>query len=133
MDATHCIRCNSKLEGRHFKFCSRTCRLKEYQKTSGIVGFGLPPGTTGTISELRVSCDLLVRGFEVFKALSPHCSCDLAVIYNKKLFRIEVRSGYRNKRTGTVLTNRSDPLKFDIFAIVLRDEIIYEPPLDSLL
>lgn len=96
-----------------------------------MLGTGLPTGTAGTISELLVGVDLLKRGYEVFRALSPSCSCDLSILKDGCLLRVEVKTGYRNGATGNVITTTpKDRDHFDIFAIVIRgEEIIYEPEL----
>jgi len=40
----------------------------------------LLPSTVGAMAELCVAADLLRHGFEVFRAVSPHSTCDLAVL-----------------------------------------------------
>lgn len=58
--------------------------------------------------------------------MSPSCSCDLAIMKNKKLYRVEVRSGYI-LRNGNISTDRNH--KADVLAVVLHKEnkIVYEP------
>lgn len=90
----------------------------------------LPTGTVGAISELRVAADLLQRGYAVFRALSPSCPCDLAILWDNRLFKMEVktasRSGFTNKVTYSMSSNRNS---YDILAAVLPDEIVYVPAL----
>lgn len=75
-----------------------------------------------------VACDLLRRGYEVFRALSPSASCDLAILKAGKLLRVEVRTGYRDRITGQVGTTRTH--RADILAIAVHDgSIVYEPPI----
>lgn len=106
-------------------YCSKKCRNAHhnslYQRS---VYVGLSTGTVGAIGELRVASDLLAKGVEVFRALSPSCSCDLAVLKNGMLKRIEVRTAYRQK-DGTVRYCKVST-RADILARVLPDEIIYE-------
>lgn len=90
---------------------------------------GVSTGTVEAISELRVSVDLLAKGYEVFRALSPSCSCDLTVMKNGELLRIEVRTAYRGK-SNNIITSRSR-FKADHFALVLPSEIVYEPELPA--
>ena len=83
-------------------------------------------GTKGAIGEYAVCVDLLRQGWEVFKAVSPSCSCDLIIQNKDGAKRVEVRTG-RTNLYGTVNTVRKH--KADVLAIVLRDKIVYEPPL----
>jgi hypothetical protein len=107
----------------HF-YCSE-CK-KEYFRTGTD---GIPSSTVGAISEILVSADLLKKGYEVFRAMSPSCSCDLAVLKDGKLKRIEVRTGKRI-RNGKIYASK-DGFRADIFATVVHKEniITYEPKL----
>lgn len=72
------------------------------------------------------SVDLLEKGFEVFRSLSPNCSCDLIIQKDNKLQRVEVRTGFVYKEKIAV----SRKIRADILAIVLpKGKIIYEPNL----
>ncbi len=112
------------------KYCGRQCALKgatrEYQKRNPRLG--VPAGTVGAIHELLACADLLRKGFDVFRALSPSSSCDAAIIANGKLYRIEVTTGCFSA-SGKI----QHPLKrngFDILAIVFKSgEIQYVPSL----
>jgi len=110
------------------KFCSRKCSRGYWAVLYGIDKL-LPCGTVGAIAELVVATDLLKKGYDVFRALSPHCSCDLAILKNRKLYRIEVRNGYRLKNGKTCCTNKH--INADILALYIRVEnlIIYTPEL----
>jgi hypothetical protein len=113
-------------------FCSNRCRTAHYKQQIGTLGSGLPSGTTGAIGELVVAIDLLRRGYEVFRALSPSCSCDLAIIRDRNLVRVEVRTAYLNKLTGSILRNGVDSAKHDLLALVIVNDgsrILYEPEL----
>ena len=76
------------------KYCSKECQSRFYRDENGLVPTypGISTSTVGTISELIVAVDLLKRGYDVFRALSPTCSCDLAFITNGRLVRVEVRT-----------------------------------------
>lgn len=117
------------------KFCSDVCRSAQYNSQFRHVNRTdkkIPTGTTGTISELLVAADLLKSGYEVFRALSPSCSCDLAILKNGKLIRVEVTTAYIGP-SGKLLTCKKPNEKSDIIAYVLKagNEIIYEPPLND--
>jgi hypothetical protein len=107
------------------KTCSQTCRLVKAKIHYVKVPYNLPTGTIGAISELRVAADLLAKGYEVFRALSPSCSCDLAILQKGKLLRVEVRTG--NCQSGRVYCRDSNNEKHDVFAVVnnITGEIIY--------
>ena len=81
------------------KYCSAGCRnkceLEKYRIKNP--SYSLPKGTTGKLNELIVSADLLKRGYEVFMALSPHASCDMAILKGGELFRVEVKTAYKSK------------------------------------
>lgn len=127
----NCLRCGLEFEadGRKTLYCSRQCQSLAYRKKIGIKGAGLPTGTTGAIGELKVAIDLLSRGYEVFRAVTPNCSCDLAILKNGRLLRIEVRTAYLNNLTGKIAHNIPKSGRYDIYAAVLPDRIIYEPDL----
>lgn len=74
-----------------------------------------------------VAADLLAKGYEVFRAVSPSCSCDLAILRDGKLTRVEVRTGYRNGHTGAMVYARKH--RAEIVAVAIGNEIVYEPEL----
>jgi hypothetical protein len=133
-----CAQCGKpfgKLRSNATTFCSKECRNQNYYQRA------ILPRTSfdkrhvqGTLSELLVCVDLLKRGHEVFRAINQFCSCDLTVTINGKSYRVEVRTGYKNRYTNKALPNRKqDPAKSDILAIVLQNEqVVYEPTLESL-
>lgn len=119
-----CCVCQEEFEGAaHQIYCSYKCKSKSLK----IRDWGLSKGTVGAIQELKVAVDLLSKGYEVFRAESPACSCDLVVLKNNKVYRVEVRTGYRN-RHGTLLYSK-DRIKADYTAVVVLDEIVYIPSL----
>ena len=68
------------------------------------------------------------KGYEVFRACSPSSSCDLAILKNGKLLKIEVRTGQKVRKA--IMYNKEN-IHADITAVVLYnpDEIIYLPKL----
>src|SRR5437867_12701831 len=66
----------------------------------------LSTGTKGAISELRVASHLMGLGFQVFKNLSMHGSCDLVAISRRgRVIKVQVKStlsinSFRNLRLG---------------------------------
>jgi len=92
----------------------------------------LLPSTVGAMAELCVAADLLRHGFEVFRAVSPHSTCDLAVLKGGKLYRVEVKAGYRT--ASGVLKGNAAKNPHDILAIYHAGEgiVAYTPELQSL-
>lgn len=89
-------------------------------------------GTVGAISELLVSVDLMNRGFNIFRSLSPHAPCDLVATRGEGTFRIEVKTGIINEE-GRIEqpTFRAKKLHkaFDVLAVVCRNgKIAYHCP-----
>jgi len=113
------------------KFCSRKClttdrnsQFKSLQQYPGI-----PPGTVGAIGELVVAADLLQRGYEVFRSLSPSASCDLAILKDGQLLRIEVRTGYQSAEKKLIVSNKNH--RADVLAVNTNAGIIYIPTLEK--
>jgi len=108
------------------KYCSHECSLEVSRRCYTRVQHNLPTGTIGAMSELRVATDLLSKGYEVFRALSQSCSCDLAILQNDKLLRVEVKTG--NVRKGKLYCPNMDNGKHDILAIVdpINGQITYK-------
>jgi hypothetical protein len=76
-----------------------------------------------------VSGDLMKRGYHVFRALSPSCPCDLAVLKDNNLVLIEVTTGYRGKDGKHSFPEHKNG-RYDVVAVVFHDgEIIYKPSL----
>lgn len=131
-----CLQCQRPIDAdkrKHAKYCSKHCRSKHYGERIGIIGTGLAPATTGALAELLISADLLKRGYEVFRALSPSCSCDLMVLKDGKTIRVEVKTAYRNKISGNIMRSPVKPGAFDLVAMVIGGiEILYTPELERL-
>ena len=100
-----------------------------YRRYNPARAVGLPTATVGAISELRVAIDLFEKGYEVFRALSPTCSCDLAILNDGKLLRVEVKTAYRNTKGSTIPPPKG--IRADVAALVLPDTIEYQPTLES--
>lgn len=133
----NCKHCNGEFQSRmknrlQKAYCSRNCRILASEARKGCRPnpyAGLPTATIGALNELRVAIDLLMRGYEVFRALSPSCSCDLAILKDGKLSRIEVKTGYARPDGTIPLYKRIREHRADILALALPDKIHYEPSL----
>ena len=83
----------------------------------------------GTASELLVSADLIGRGYEVYRALCQHASCDMIAVAGDAMYRVEVKTGYRATKHCSVRPSN----RFDVLAVVVRGRgIIYSPDLPNL-
>ena len=129
-----CIYCHEPLtelqQRRHSKFCSRECssRLnrnayKANNQPSSRV-FDIPSATVGAIGELLVAVDLLKRRYNVFRAVSPSADCDIVIVADKTVYRVEVTTGYKSP-TGKLYYPPHDPQKYDVIAVLVGDEIHY--------
>lgn len=131
---TSCLECGhqiptKRLSWKTTKFCSNRCRQIAYNKntTQRSAYKHLSPGTVGALHELTVACDLIRRGFHVFRAISASCVCDLAILKGKKLVRVEVTTGYHTV-AGNITYPLHDPSNYDIMAVVVKGGITYFPP-----
>ena len=122
-----CANCSKNFETYRTNkmFCCKKCNVSFSKYYTG-TNYDVPTGTVGAIQELKVSLDLLIKGYHVFRSMSPSCPCDLAILKNKKLLTVEVRTRYRNK-LGKVSYPKKNSDNPDIWAIVVGDKIIYEP------
>ena len=101
-----------------------------------IVNTGVSPwanepvaATKGTISELRVTLDLLTKGFHVFLPCSPASPCDLIALKNTKLIKIQVRSA--GNASTFYSDKRDDKSNIDCYAFVMEDAIAYTTNLNE--
>lgn len=130
-----CVVCQQQRPYRYKRWgkcCSYNCKEKLREQQAALNGTVLlAAGTVGAISELRAAADLLSKGYEVFRALSPSCSCDLAILRNSHIIRVEVRTGQLGKN-GIVPKGQMNQMhRADILALVLPDKIVYHPPLSE--
>lgn len=131
-----CRRCQTPIPLQRLRHHAKTCSLRcttRHHNTQRIylsTRLDLPAPTVGALAELVVGADLMRRGYEVFRSLSPAASCDLAILGPEGLRRVEVRTAYRTKHGVQVKTNG----RYDLFAAVIHCEnlIIYTPPLEDL-
>lgn len=117
---------------RHARTCSEGCTKKD-SRARWVALQGRPPlsaQTTGAVAELVVAADLMRRGYEVFRALSPSCSCDLAVLRDGLLVRVEVRTGNRLTSGDVCVPLRErDKGRHDVMAVyVAKDAAIEYSP-----
>jgi hypothetical protein len=118
-----------------------SCRWAGPQKAEPevLVEYGPTPverdnTATGALSELLVATDLMRRGYDVFRALSPSSPCDLIILQGVATQRVEVRTGHRSP-TGRLIApiGNKDVGRSDIVAIVYDKgkHIVYLPAFEG--
>lgn len=131
-----CLQCSGAMPERRVRrnavycgdACARTAYQARYKEDNPARERPLSTGTAGALSELIVACDLMKRGFHVFRALSPSCECDLAILRDGSFRRVEVTTGYIYGPSGKVMVAPHKAERYDVLAIVLREgEIVYRP------
>jgi predicted nucleic acid-binding Zn ribbon protein len=129
-----CLQCNSDLpDVSGIAYCSYHCREEAKSERERYRNKILSSGTSGALKELAVCIDLMKMGWNVFRAVSPSCPCDLMIAKDSFSLRVEVKTGYVNL-DGSIRHSgfRTDENKMfpDIIAIVMGDgTVIYQPSL----
>ena len=134
MEKISCHQCGKEITGKWIserrRFCTLACSrafMKNIYKKLNPRAHNLISGDVGLLHELKVVCDLMVRGYEVFKAMNGGASCDLAILKNGKLIRVEVTTGTRLPG-GKIVRPPKNLNQFEVLATVFHDgEIVYEP------
>lgn len=119
---------------RRTKYCSDMCAaVKTRSSLRGFSsGLSLASATVGAISEMTVCADLLARGYEVFRSVSPACGCDLVAYRDGVCVRVEVRTGKRYSN-GNLCYPKGARGHYDVMAVVealTPDGIWYSKPMD---
>jgi hypothetical protein len=107
--------------------CMRIVTQATYKSRSNTAETRLNTCQTGARSELCATCDLMSKGYEVFRALSPSSSCDLVIIKNGGMRRVEVRTAIVGRAPDEISfsTTAKDRGRQDIFAGVVGDQVFY--------
>jgi len=108
MKRTHfktCPTCGSEFQTTNMRkqYCNVRC-TPSYQRAQAFykdIKVKLPSGTVGTCGELLAAHDLLLRGYFVFRSMTPNSPVDLIILNGKKVYTVEVKSGYM-KADGTI-------------------------------
>ena len=89
-----CTRCGIQKETNqpYQKYCSNECRRFVSNPLAKIV----LRRNMGAYSELAVILDLFKRGYEVYRAVSGHCSGDIIAEKNNNLTKIDATTGRVN-------------------------------------
>ena len=129
----NCLKCGDSYKPKktYQQFCSVRCRVFKNNEGKPFFRLGLATGTVGAIAELMVSCDLMRRGFELYRALSQSSSCDLLALRGGVFYSVEVRSGQHTIKKGVQYSKQN--IRAQIVAVVTHvdEEIHYFPPFES--
>jgi Holliday junction resolvase-like predicted endonuclease len=87
----------------------------------------MKPGDVGAMAELLVASDLLRQGYQVFRACSPHATCDLVAMKDRSMIRVEVRTALMRK-DGTLTASVRETDECDLYALVCGTVIEYMKP-----
>jgi hypothetical protein len=124
-----CLGCGKEFQPRknYHIYCSQKCAEPTYRPDRYHFEKSIPSGTVGAIGELYVSLWLMRNGWDVYRALSPAASCDIAAIKENRLYRFEVRTGYRN-RAGQVCYPKKS-IRAENVAVVIypEPELVFLP------
>lgn len=89
-------------------------------------------GKEGAIGEMLVTVDLMRKGFDVFRAISPSCPCDLIALRGIQMVRVEVTKGRRTGIDGKKLRwCYHNPARYDLLAVWETDGTINYDPIRS--
>lgn len=119
------------------KYCSETCsnealkraRRRDYTPSTTT---NLLKGHLGAAGEITVCADLLRKGYSVFRSVAFDSPYDLVISSGRKMYRVEVKTSRRRKRSRTIQSGLAGRQKgiADFLAIALEDgEIVYKPSL----
>jgi len=105
---------------------ARAARLKSIRAARKV----LCPSTSGALAELIACTDLIRKGYEVFRAISPACSCDLTILKNGKIQRVEVRTATKTSNGVLSYCHKSTDIgRYDVLALVCDGIVTYRPDL----
>lgn len=137
-----CDQCRKDYKAGHGqRFCSPVCRTSFHRKYNHCPDIerdnNLTTATIGSIHEYQVSVDLMRRGWQIFKALSPNGPVDLVAIKADRILRVQVTKGSKykseSKRTERIChgKGKNGSGRYDLLAIsMVSGEIVYIPTLE---
>lgn len=127
-----CLNCGVVIEGpwlENKRFCKVACRVewvsRKYREKNPLRKASHQ--TVGTISELTVIIDLLSKGCEVFRSVTPHSPCDLAVLKDGTLRKVEVKTGHHSPSGQVIYPSLRESQKgADLLAVVIDGQVFYK-------
>jgi len=106
-----CLICQNPIptNTRRTYYCSDGCAQRARdERYNPAVQMLVGTGTQGAIGELVVCVDLLRRGYDVYRAMSPSCPCDLVAIKDGVTYRVEVKTARYNS-AGQIALRGGNP------------------------
>jgi hypothetical protein len=92
---------------------------------------GTNTGNIGALGEILVIHDLMSKGYEMFRAISPCSTCDMVALRDGRLFRVEATKGKRSSKR--LNWSHHDPARYDLLAVWEENgSITYSPALEDL-
>lgn len=79
---------------------------------------GRTASITGAAGELLVAADLMLKGYDVFRALAPNAGVDLIAVKDGEFVQVEVRNGTRHAPGAKLHCQLSG--SWDVLAVVDR-------------
>lgn len=132
----NCLQCSKPISDsrrrKGARYCNQWCRRAFYR--SGQKAWepnpNSDPTTVGAAGELRVAADLLMRGYQVYRAIHFGAPCDLVTFKDGRFLRVEVKSKMDKKELAKNWPRSRSPKNYDVLAIIYRDgQIDYYPNL----
>ena len=116
------------------KFCSKYCcdRYHNNLNMEKSTHKARSKGSLGAAVESIICGDLLLKGFDVYRAVTPNALCDLVIIKDKEVLRVEVKTCLIYQKTGRIHYASPNPENYDILALyhVSTKTIIYNPEIE---
>jgi len=137
MSAKKCKECKGKFipSTSANKFCSKYCCRRYHSKLNNEKSThnARSKGSLGAAVESIICGDLLLKGFDVYRAVTPNALCDLVIIKGKEVLRVEVKTCLIYKKTGRMYYASHNPENYDILALyhVQTKTIIYKPEINE--
>lgn len=129
-----CVECNNEIPPNkakwNAKYCSKQCEKTAYKrKYSPAPKVLCSASALGASSEHLVCADLLLRGYWVFRSVTPDAPFDLLAHAEGKSIRVEVKTT-RKSEAGKIYTPRTKVGAFDVLAMCFADgSVEYRPAL----
>lgn len=126
-----CLICGSQLSGRQKKYCSDVCTKEGLKRR--VIGYGrknlINPGGVGSIAELKVCIEFTEKGWDIFRAISPHAKFDLVAEKDGQLIRVEVTTGFKTIGGSLLHSKHKTKERYDVLAVYLPSsgEIVFMP------
>lgn len=126
-----CNKCGIQFQPKysHQKLCSDKCRKENKIPRLGRV---IGTGNLGAAIECIVSADLLLKGWNVFRSISPNCFCDLVAIRDDVIMMIEVRSAGYGTNGSLCFSKHVHSERVTHFAVCVPGEsVVHIIPIDK--